>query len=61
MKQAVQLPQYSDTNEFTPPEGVQIVTLDKATNLLADGACPDDYPRLSSTAPRPPTPATTKA
>ena len=43
MRQAVLLPQYSDTNEFTPPEGVQIVTLDKVTNLLADGACPDDY------------------
>jgi len=53
MKQAVQLPQYSDTNEFTPPEGVQIVTLDKATNLLADGACPDDYSAafLDGTAP----------
>ena len=25
MKQAVQLPQYSDTNDFTPPEGVEIV------------------------------------
>jgi penicillin-binding protein 1B len=53
MKQAVQLPQYSDTNEFTPPDGVQIVTLDKATNLLADGACPDDYTAafLDGTAP----------
>jgi penicillin-binding protein 1B len=26
MKRAVQLPQYSDTNTFTPPEGVQIVS-----------------------------------
>jgi penicillin-binding protein 1B len=53
MKQAVLLPQYSDTNEFTPPEGVQIVTLDKATNLLADGACPGDYTAsfLDGTAP----------
>jgi penicillin-binding protein 1B len=53
MRQAVLLPQYSDTNEFTPPEGVQIVTLDKATNLLADGACPDDYTAafLDGTAP----------
>ncbi|MGC9158429.1 MAG: transglycosylase domain-containing protein [Terracidiphilus sp.] len=42
MKKAVQLPQYSDTNEFTPPDGVQVVTLDKATNLLSDAACPDD-------------------
>ena len=29
MKKAVQLPQYSDTHEFTPPEGVEIVNLDK--------------------------------
>ncbi len=53
MKQAVQLPEYSDTNEFTPPEGVQVETLDKASNLLADGACPDDYTAafLDGTAP----------
>jgi penicillin-binding protein 1B len=53
MKQAVLLPQYSDTNEFTPPDGVEIVTLDKVTNLLADGSCPDDYSAafLDGTAP----------
>jgi penicillin-binding protein 1B len=53
MRQAVLLPQYSDTNEFTPPDGVQIVTIDKATNLLADSACPDDYTAafLDGTAP----------
>ena len=53
MKQAVQLPQYSDTNDFTPPQGVEIVTLDKNTNLLADTACPDDYTAafLDGTAP----------
>ncbi len=53
MKQAVQLPQYSDTNEFTPPDGVQIVSIDKTTNLLADEACPDDYTAafLDGTAP----------
>ncbi|MGA8729540.1 MAG: PBP1A family penicillin-binding protein [Terracidiphilus sp.] len=56
MKKAVQLPQYSDTREFTPPDGVQIVTLDKATNLLADAACPDDYDAafLDGTAPTDP-------
>ncbi|HEU5350724.1 MAG TPA: PBP1A family penicillin-binding protein [Terracidiphilus sp.] len=43
MKNAVQLPQYSDTHDFTPPDGVDVVTLDKVTNLLADTACPDDY------------------
>ena len=53
MKQAVQLPQYSDTNDFTPPDGVQVVTLDKGTNLLADPSCPDDYSAafLDGTAP----------
>jgi penicillin-binding protein 1B len=43
MKLAVQLPQYSDTKEFTAPDGVQIATIDKSTNLLADDSCPDDY------------------
>ena len=53
MKKAVQLPQYSDTHDFTPPDGVEIVSLDKATNLLADAACPDDYDAafLAGTAP----------
>jgi penicillin-binding protein 1B len=53
MKQAVQLPQYSDTNEFKVPDGVELVTLDKATNLLADASCPDDYTAafLDGTAP----------
>jgi penicillin-binding protein 1B len=53
MKKAVELPQYSDTHEFTPPDGVQVVSLDKATNLLADPACPDDYDAafLDGTAP----------
>jgi penicillin-binding protein 1B len=53
MKKAILLPQYSDTNEFTPPEGVQIISLDRNTNLLADGACPDDYSAafLDGTAP----------
>jgi penicillin-binding protein 1B len=53
MKKAVQLPQYSDTNEFVPPDGVEIVTLDKVTNLLANGTCPEDYSAafLDGTAP----------
>ncbi len=53
MKQAVELPQYSDTHEFTPPEGVEIVNLDKTSNLLANAACPDDYTAafLDGTAP----------
>lgn len=43
MKHAVKLPQYSDTKPFVPPAGVTEVTLDKATNLLADASCPDDW------------------
>ncbi len=53
MKQAIRLPQYSDVKDFTPPDGVQLVTLDKTTNLLADSSCPDDYDAafLPGTAP----------
>jgi penicillin-binding protein 1B len=53
MKKAVELPQYSDTRDFTPPEGVTIVNIDKVSNLLADAACPDDAPIafLDGTAP----------
>ena len=42
MKRAVQLPQYSDTHEFNVPDGVQIVPIDKATNLPADSNCMSD-------------------
>jgi penicillin-binding protein 1B len=53
MKKAVLLPQYSDTNEFTPPDGVQIVKIDKESNLLSDETCPDSYDAafLDGTAP----------
>jgi penicillin-binding protein 1B len=53
MKKAVELPQYSDTHEFTPPDGVQMEQIDKATNLLSDNACPDSYNAafLSGTGP----------
>jgi penicillin-binding protein 1B len=43
MKKAVLLPQYSDTNEFTAPEGVEIVKIDKVSNLLSDESCPESY------------------
>ena len=43
MKRAVALPEYSDTKNFTPPQGVIEVRLDKKTNLLSDAACPDSY------------------
>jgi penicillin-binding protein 1B len=43
MKQAVKLPQYSDTKDFETPAGVTILRLDSQTNLLADETCPSDY------------------
>jgi penicillin-binding protein 1B len=43
MKRAVQLPQYSDTHSFSPPDGVEVVSLDKVTNLLSNDTCPDSY------------------
>jgi penicillin-binding protein 1B len=53
MKHAVQLPEYSDTRQFTAPAGVSTVRLDKATNLIADASCPVDYDAvfLDGTAP----------
>jgi penicillin-binding protein 1B len=53
MKHAVELPQYSDTHDFSVPGGVQIVDLDKASNLLSDDSCPDSYEAafLAGTAP----------
>jgi penicillin-binding protein 1B len=53
MKRAVLLPQYSDTNDFTPPEGVDVVKIDKVSNLLSDDSCPDGYDAafLDGTAP----------
>jgi penicillin-binding protein 1B len=43
MKHAVQLPQYSDTRDFPVPQGVNLIKLDKNTNLLADPTCPENY------------------
>jgi penicillin-binding protein 1B len=42
MKKAVELPQYSDTHDFNAPEGVQMVAIDKATNLPSDPSCSGD-------------------
>jgi penicillin-binding protein 1B len=55
MKHAVELPQYSDTHEFNAPEGVQIIQVDKNTNLPADETCDTDtYPAafLDGTVPK---------
>ncbi len=43
MKQAVRLPQYSNTAEFAAPSGVVTVSLDKTTNLLSTASCPEAY------------------
>jgi penicillin-binding protein 1B len=43
MKRAVKLPAYSDTHTFTPPDGIEVVKIDKVTNLLSDDACPEGY------------------
>ena len=53
MKRAVELPQYSDVHDFSPPEGVEVVNIDKASNLLSDETCPDALPEacLDGTAP----------
>jgi penicillin-binding protein 1B len=53
MKAATELPQYSDTKDFTPPDGVQTESIDKVTSLLSDNACPDAYEAsfLDGTAP----------
>jgi penicillin-binding protein 1B len=42
MKKAVELPQYSDTHDFNAPEGVQLVPIDKVSNLPADATCMDN-------------------
>jgi len=53
MKRAITLPQYSDTHEFVPPDGVHVVRLDKATGLLANDTCTNDFDAafLDGTAP----------
>jgi penicillin-binding protein 1B len=53
MKKAVLLPQYSDTNQFVPPTGVDIVAIDRASKLLSDASCPDSFNAafLAGTAP----------
>jgi len=53
MKRAVKLPQYSDTHSFSPPDGIEVVKIDKASNLLSDDTCPDAYDAafLAGTAP----------
>lgn len=42
MNRAVKLPQYSDMKSFTAPDGVQLLSIDRNTNLPADDSCPSD-------------------
>ena len=40
MNRAIRLPQYSDMKAFLPaPDGIQMVPVDRASNLPADGTC----------------------
>lgn len=43
MNRAIQLPQYSDVHDFSKPEGVTNLQIDKVSNLPADLTCPNDY------------------
>ena len=41
MNRAIRLPQYSDMKAFLPPpDGIQLVPIDRASNLPADSSCP---------------------
>ena len=43
MNRAIRLPQYSDMKAFAPPpDGIQLVRIDRASNLPADDSCPSD-------------------
>jgi penicillin-binding protein 1B len=42
MKRAQQLPQYSDMKPFSAPEGVQVLRIDRGTDLPSDETCPSD-------------------
>ncbi len=43
MNRAIRLPQYSDMKGFLPPpDGVQLVPIDRVSNLPADGSCPSN-------------------
>ena len=42
MNRAIRIPQYSDMKPFTPPAGVEVLRIDRATDLVADATCPSD-------------------
>ena len=42
MSRAIRIPQYSDMKPFSPPEGVEVLRIDRTTDLIADDSCPSD-------------------
>jgi penicillin-binding protein 1B len=55
MNRAIKLPQYSDMKSFSAPDGVQVLRIDRATDLPADASCPSDgftVAFLAGTAPQ---------
>jgi len=55
MKRAIRIPQYSDMKPFVPPDGVELLRIDRATNLVADDSCPSNtlpIAFLNGTAPQ---------
>jgi penicillin-binding protein 1B len=42
MNRAIKLPQYSDMKPFSPPDGIENLRIDRATDLVADQTCPSD-------------------
>ena len=42
MNRAIRIPQYSDMKPFTPSDGVEVLRIDRATDLIADDSCPTD-------------------
>jgi penicillin-binding protein 1B len=43
MNRAIRIPQYSDMKSLgPPPDGVEVLTVDRASGLIADESCPSD-------------------
>jgi penicillin-binding protein 1B len=42
MNRAIKLPQYSDMKPFTAPTGVEVLRINRPTELIADDTCPDN-------------------
>jgi penicillin-binding protein 1B len=42
MNRAIRIPQYSDMKPFSPPDGVEVIRVDRASGLIADDTCPND-------------------